>query len=122
METELLSLNEQWLRAWFEKDADTVERLMSDDYFYVAPAGQLLDRKATLAIIRSPSYRLDDGARTEVVVRLLGTEAAIVRYRWRGTGSFDGTAFTDDQRGVMVCEKHAGHWRVVMEQSSLGNA
>jgi hypothetical protein len=28
---ELREVNERWNRAWFEKDASTVERLMADD-------------------------------------------------------------------------------------------
>jgi hypothetical protein len=73
-----------------------VERLMADDYPYVAPSGLLLDRPAILAIIRSPSYRLDHGIRTEVVVRAVGCDAAVVRHRYQGAGSFEGTSFTDD--------------------------
>ena len=119
MVSELHGLSERWFQAWLEKDAATVERMVAEDYVYVAPSGLILDRKAILAIIRSPSYRLDRGTRTEVVVRALGPEAAVVRHRYQGTGSFEGTSFTDDHRCVMVWEKHAGQWRLVMEQCSF---
>ena len=119
MLSELQDLSERWFQAWLEKDAATVERLVAEDYVYVAPSGLILDRQAILAIIRSPSYRLDRGTRTEVVVRALGPEAAVVRHRYQGTGSFEGTSFTDDHRCVMVWEKHAGQWRLVMEQCSF---
>ena len=121
MFSELPGLNEQWIRAWFEKDDATVERLMAEDYLYVAPNGLVLDRRAILGIIRSPSYRLDHGARTEVVVRALGRDAAVVRDRWQGAGSFEGTSFTDDHRCVRVWERQAGEWRMVMEQCSFGS-
>jgi uncharacterized protein (TIGR02246 family) len=119
MLSELSDLSERWFEAWLEKDAATVQRLMADDYLYISPTGLVLDRQAILAIIRSVSYRLDHGTRTEVVVRELGHEAAVVRHRYQGAGSFEGTSFTDDQRCVMVWEKHAGHWRLVMEQCSF---
>jgi uncharacterized protein (TIGR02246 family) len=119
MVSELHALNERWNQAWLAKDAATVERLMAEDYLYVAPNGATLDRQAILAIICSPSYRLDYATRTEVVVRALGPEAAVVRHRSRAAGSFEGTSFTDDQRCVMVCEKQGGEWRIVMEQHSL---
>ena len=121
MSSELHSLIERWNQAWLEKDAATVEHLMADDYIYIAANGLTLDRQAILAIIRSPSYRLDQGTRTEVVVRAVGQEAAVVRHRYQGTGSFEGTSFTDDQRCVMVWEKHAGQWRLVMEQCSFSS-
>jgi uncharacterized protein (TIGR02246 family) len=111
MLTELQGLSERWYQAWLEKDAATVECLMAEDYLYVGPNGLALDRQAILAIIGSPSYRLDHGTRTEVVVRALGHEAAIVRHRWQGAGSFEGTSFTDDNRCVLVWEKQAGVWR-----------
>jgi hypothetical protein len=119
MVSELHGLSERWFQAWLGKDAATVEPLMAEDYLYVAPNGLTLDRQAILAIIRSPSYRLDHGTRTEVVVRAVGQEAAVVRHRYQGAGSFEGTPFTDDQRCVMVWERHAGEWRLVMEQCSF---
>jgi uncharacterized protein (TIGR02246 family) len=121
MVSELRGLSERWFQAWLEKDAATVERLAAEDYLYVAPSGMILDRQAILAIIRSPSYRLDQGTRTEVVVRPLGQDAAVERHRYQGAGSFEGTPFTDDQRCVMVWEKQAGEWRLVMEQCSFAS-
>jgi uncharacterized protein (TIGR02246 family) len=118
---EVHGLSERWFQAWLEKDAATVERLMAEDYLYIAPTGLVLDRQSILAIVRSPSYRLDHGTRTEVVVRALGPEAAVVRHRYQGAGSFEGTSFTDDQRCVMVWEKHAAEWRLVMEQCSFSS-
>jgi hypothetical protein len=94
MLTELHGLSERWYQAWLEKDATTVERLMAEDYLYVGPNGLALDRQAILAIIGSPSYRLDHGTRTEVIVRALGHEAGIVRHRWQDAGSFEGTSFS----------------------------
>jgi uncharacterized protein (TIGR02246 family) len=119
MVSELHDLNERWNRAWFDKDAVTVERLMAEDYLYVAPNGMILDRDAILRIIRSPSYRLDHGTHTEVAVRPLGPDGAIVRQRWQGGGSFEGTTFTDDHRSVRVWERRDGIWRMVFEQGSF---
>jgi hypothetical protein len=121
MLSELHGLSERWFQAWLEKDVATVERLAAQDYLYVAPSGSVLDRQAILEIIRSPSYRLDHGTRTEVVVRALGQDAVVVRHRYQGAGSFEGTSFTDDQRCVMVWEKQAGEWRLVMEQCSFNS-
>jgi uncharacterized protein (TIGR02246 family) len=121
MSLELHELSARWFQAWLDKDASTVERLAAEDYIYVAPNGSTLDRQAILAIIRSPSYRLDRGTRTEVVVRTVGRDAAVVRHHYQGAGSFEGTTFTDDQRCVMVWEKHRGKWRLVMEQCSFGS-
>jgi uncharacterized protein (TIGR02246 family) len=121
MLADVQALSERWFQAWLEKEAATVEELAADDYIYVAPSGLTLNRLAILAVIRSPSYRLDHGLRTEVVVRAVGQDAAVVRHRYQGTGSFEGTSFTDDQRCVMVWEKRSGEWRLVMEQCSFNS-
>ena len=121
MSSELYDLNERWNRAWFEKDAATVEHLMTEDYVYIAPNGLVLDHQAILKIIRSTSYRLDHGTHTEVVIRTIGHDAAVVRHRWQGAGSFEGTPFTDDYRCVRVWERQAGEWRLVMEQCSFSS-
>jgi uncharacterized protein (TIGR02246 family) len=121
MMSELHDLSERWYQAWLDKDAATVERLMAPDYVYVAPNGLILDRQAILAVISDPSYRLDYGTRTEVVVRAVGPEAAIVRHRWQGAGSYEGTSFTDDNRCVLVWEKQGGEWRIVLDQCSFSS-
>jgi uncharacterized protein (TIGR02246 family) len=119
MLTELHELNSRWFQAWLEKDTATVERLMAQDYVYIAPSGRVLDRQAILAIIRAPSYRLDRFARTDIEVRAVGDAAVVVRDRRQSAGSFDGAAFSEEHRGVMVWAKHAGEWRLVMEQCSF---
>src|SRR5688572_19656068 len=118
MTADVAILSEQWFQAWLDKDAAVVERLAADDYAYVGPGGTVMDRAKLLAVIRSPGYRLDHGVRTEVAVRALGADAALVRHHYQGAGWFEGSAFTDDQRCVRVWEKRAGAWRLVLEQCS----
>jgi uncharacterized protein (TIGR02246 family) len=114
--SELEQLNQQWNRAWLDKDAVTVERLMAGDYVYVAPTGQAQSRDAILGVIRSPTYRLHHWTRTNVVVRMLGEDAAVIRHRGQGDGEFEGKPFKEDHTLVMVCAQVGGTWQVVMEQ------
>jgi ketosteroid isomerase-like protein len=119
MSNELHSLSARWYQAWLEKDAATVELLAADDYLYIGPTGFTLDRAGILAVIRSPSYRLDHATRTEINIRPLGQDAAIVRHRFQGAGSFEGKPFTDDNRCTMIWEKQAGTWRLVHDHCSF---
>lgn len=93
---ELEELNQKWNEAWLKKDVAAVQQMMAPDYVYIAPTGQVLDRDAILAIIRSPSYRLKQGTRTEMVVRPLTDDAAALVHRWQGDGAFEGKSFRDD--------------------------
>ena len=120
--SDVRNLADRWFTAWLTKDAATVEQLAADDYIYVGPSGWVVDRAGVLAVIRSPSYRLDRADRSEITVRPLGPGAAIVRHRYQGAGSYDGKEFVDNQRGVMIWQKETdGRWRVVMDQCSFAN-
>lgn len=116
MTNELEQMNQRWDRAWLAKDTGTVERLMADDYVYVAPTGQTHGREAILAVIRSPSYRLHRWTRTNNVVRMLGDGAAVIRNRTQAEGIFEGIKFKDDHICVRVCARVQRGWQIVMEQ------
>jgi hypothetical protein len=118
---DLERLNQIWEQAWLDKDAALVEKLTADGYVYIAPNGQMLDRQAILKIIRSPSYHLDKGTRTEVIVKPVGTDTAVVVHRSQGEGSLEGKSFKEDHRCTMLCVKHGDEWRVILEQCSLNN-
>ncbi len=118
MTEEIKRLNDVWITAWFEKDAATVDALMTPDYEYVGPNGQILDRATILRIIRSPTYKLMSGSRTEVKLVEIAPDVFAVSYRWQGTGTYEGRSFTDDHRGTMLCVLRKGKWLVAHEQCS----
>jgi len=115
---EIERLNDIWFKAWFEKDAATVDALMTPDYEYVGPNGQVMDRATILRIIHSPTYALTSGSRTEVRIVEISPDVYAVSYRWQGTGTYEGRSFTDDYRGTMLCVRRMGKWQVAHEQSS----
>lgn len=114
----LEELNRAWNQAWLDKDAAAVERLMAPGYAYVAPGGQVLDREAVLAIVRSPAYRPARGTRTEVQLRSLGPDTATLVNRWQGSGTYEGRPYTDDHRCTMVCVRRGRAWQVAAEHCS----
>jgi uncharacterized protein (TIGR02246 family) len=114
--SELEQLSERWYRAWVERDPATVERMMADDYVYVSPTGQAQSREAILRIIKSPRYRLNHFDRTNVVVRMLGDDAAVIRLRGRDDGEFEGKRFNEDHACLQVWSRARGQWQLVLEQ------
>jgi uncharacterized protein (TIGR02246 family) len=113
---ELKQLSQEWYQAWIDKNAATVDRLMAADYVYIAANGQAQDRAALLRIIRSPGYRLKGWDRTNVVVRVLGDAAAVIRLRGQGEGEFDGKPFKEDSACLQVWSRVDGRWQLVLEQ------
>ena len=118
MQRQVEALNTAWLRAWFDKDAAAVDRMMTEDYIYIAPNGAVLDRDAILAVIRDPSYSLTHGGRVEVAISMLSNTVVVVRHRWQGGGTFRGTPFEEDHRCTVICTRGESGWQVRHEHCS----
>jgi len=118
---ELERLIQVWTSAWLEHDASTVERLMAPEYVYIAPNGQVFDRPAILGIIRSPSYSVAWGRRTEVSILPLGVDSAAVLSRWQGEGTYQGQPFKDDHRCTSVFVRRGREWQISLEHCSGGS-
>jgi uncharacterized protein (TIGR02246 family) len=122
MTADLEQLNQIWFRAWLEKDVSVVEKLMAEDYLYIAPNGELMDRQAILNVIKSPSYHLHYGTFSEVEKRSLGEDAGVIVRRYRGEVSFEGKRFKEDHRCTMLCVRRDGQWRIALEHCSPNSA
>ena len=112
------TLTPAWFDAWRTKNAAAVERMIADDYVYVAPNGAVMDREAILAIIKDPTYKIVEGDHTEVSFVHLHPDVTLVRHHWRGHGTLRGQVFVDDHRCVMVWVRTERRWRVHYEQAS----
>ena len=101
-------------RAWNSRDTATVRRILAPEYQYFTSRGGVESREAALEILASPEYRLEQASRSEVAVRLTGP-VAVVSSRWKGTGTYKGERFTDDQRCGQVWLRSGRTWQVVSE-------
>lgn len=118
MIADLQRLSQDWNNAWLEKDAAFVEKTMADEYVYVAPNGQLLDRETILKVIRSASYRLDRITQTEVLIKPVGNDGAAILHRSQAEGAYEGKSFKDDHRITTICARRGGDWQIVLEHCS----
>lgn len=118
MRTDVEALMTEWQNAWFAKNMDAIAEMMTDDYIYVAPNGVVMDRATILGVVEDPTYALTGGAHTETVVNMLGEDAAMVRRRWQGSGTYRGQTFLEDHRCVTICDRSSGQWRVRYEHCS----
>lgn len=101
-------------RAWNGRDTAAVRRILAPDYQYFTSRGGVESREAALEILASPEYRLEQASRSEVAVRLTGP-VAVVSSRWKGTGTYKGERFTDDQRCGQVWLRNGPTWLVLSE-------
>jgi len=113
-EQDVVHFVQEYDRAWNNKDASAVERLLAVDYVYFSSTGQVQTRQHILDMVVSPKYILASAERSEVkVYRMSGT--AVVSSRWKGHGSYDGKEFRDDQRCSIVLVRDGEGWRVLSE-------
>lgn len=110
--------SDEWNSAWLNKDATVVEERAAGDYLYIGPHGEMLDRSDLLGIIQSPTYLLKKGEWTEVSIRLIGTDVALLLHRFRGEGEFRGTSFVEDNRLTTLWVRIDGRWKVCHEHCS----
>jgi len=118
MRADVEALLKAWQDAWFAKNGHAIAEMMSDDYIYVAPNGAVMDRSTILGVVDDPTYALTGGAHTEMVVSMLGESAAMVRRRWKGSGTYRGQRFVEDHQCVTICDQSSGRWRIRYEQCS----
>jgi len=118
LQQQIEHLSKTWNTAWLENDSATVDRLMAPEYVYVAPNGQILDRRAILGIILSPSYKIHHATWAELQIKVFSNDAAVILDRLQGTGTFNGNTFTDDNRCARVCLRRNGTWQIAFEQAS----
>jgi ketosteroid isomerase-like protein len=105
---------ERYDKAWNNKDAAVIERILAPDYVYFSSKGEVRSRQSVLDELLSPKYILASAERTEIkAYRTAGT--AVVSSRWKGQGTYDGREFHDDQRCSIVLAQGKRGWLVLSE-------
>lgn len=110
----VLRLVEAYDRAISRKDGEWISSLLAENYVYFQSTGGMRDRSSVLGMVTSPDYRVESRSREDITVRITGC-TAVVESRWRGTGTFKGERFVDDQRCGLVFVTLHGAWRLVAE-------
>ena len=101
--------------AWNKKNVDEVSKILMDDYVYFSSTGGLTDRKATLAFLASPDYKLTFVERSEIKIVSRTDRVAVVSSRWKGRGTYGKEEINDDQRCGLVFVKENKAWKLFSE-------
>jgi ketosteroid isomerase-like protein len=108
---------EQVAASFDHNDADLLDRLTSDDYTFVTPAGTIQTKAQRLAPMRSGQLHYTSARYDEIVVRVYGTTAVatarVVTQARMGNADASG-AF----RATLVMSRIHGHWLMVASHAS----
>lgn len=116
-QAEIHHLAQEWMDAVVRRDAETLDRLMADDFTFASGMGMFIEKPEWLDMalrrIVAKSFRYSD-----VRVRVYG-ECAVMQSWWSQQATIDGKEW--DSEGLMtdVWVKQEGRWRVVARHFSV---
>jgi ketosteroid isomerase-like protein len=108
---------EQVAASFARNDAALLDRITSDDYTFVTPAGAIQTKAQRLAPMRSGQFRYTSARYDQIVVRVYGTAAVatarvVVRAKM-GNADASGTF-----RATQVMSRVGGRWLMVASHAS----
>ena len=115
----LREIQQELIKAWLQQDRPTIEGLLAPDWTVTGPTGVTSTRAQILDdAFERRIHRLLSGTVTDVSVRLIGSDAAIVMGHTQATGTYDGVRYSADIRFTDVFERHGENWRAVRSHAS----
>ena len=109
---EIVALEADLRRAQLTADVAALDRLIAEDLLFTGPDGQLGTKAQDLAAHQSGVVRIRDHAPTELRVRRIGTDVAIVALRTRLVVEVNGATIHGTYRYTRVWAREQGAWRV----------
>jgi hypothetical protein len=111
---EVTTIIHRFDEAWKNKNARTVDSVLSPAYIYFTQSGGTFNRDSILHTAASADYQLQKMERQEFVVQLEGN-TAVVNTIWKGYGTYRGETFDDNQRCSMTITKNYGRVEILSE-------
>ena len=109
---EIVALEADLRRAQLTADVDALDRLIAEDLLFTGPDGELGTKTQDLAAHQSGVLRIRGHEPTELRVRRIGTDVAIVALRTRLVVEVNGATIHGTYRYTRVWAREHGAWRV----------
>ncbi|HEX5574494.1 MAG TPA: nuclear transport factor 2 family protein [Gemmatimonadales bacterium] len=100
--------------AWSRGDTTAVGQLLAPEYQYFTSKGGVSSRAETIAMLSDPEYRLEHAQRSEIVFSETDP-VVVVSSRWKGSGTYRGQRFKDDQRCGQTWLLTQWRWQLLSE-------
>ena len=111
-EAEIVALEADLRRAQLAADVEALDRLIAEDLLFTGPDGQLGTKAQDLAAHRSGVVRIREHVPTELRVRRIGADVAIVALRTNLVVEVNGATVRGTYRYTRVWAREQGAWRV----------
>ncbi len=111
---EVVAAIQRFDEGWKNKNADSVDAILSPSYVYYTQSGGTFDRKNVVNTAGSPDYKLDTVYRQQFEIKIEGN-TAVINTVWNAKGSYFGTPFNDSQRCSLTIIKKNGKVQILSE-------
>jgi ketosteroid isomerase-like protein len=108
-------LEREWMEAYVKRDADFLERYLSDDYTGTYPDGTVLDKKGEIESVKSGAVVLTEMKPREMRVRTYA-DAAVITGRSTINAKLNGQDVSGEYRFTDVWVKRGDRWQAVASQ------
>jgi ketosteroid isomerase-like protein len=115
MEQHLRQMNDEWVKALVRRDAETLKRVMADDFVFTYPL-EGDDRDQFISDIVSGALFVEYLNREQVTVRIWG-ETAMVTGRDSVKWVYQGRPFQGQYKIINVYSLRDGQWQMVAVQA-----
>lgn len=117
-ETELKTLVQQTMEAYLKGDTAFLESAIADEATIVNSDGTISSKRRDLSELAKKNTLFESLEMSDVKVRMLGENHALVTGVSKGAGTYMGEKFDLSTRDAICFEKHGGKWRCVFWQGT----
>ena len=117
-ETELKTLIQQTMEAYLKGDTAFLESAIADEATIINSDGTVSSKRRDLSELAKKNTLFDSLEMTDVNVRMLGENHALVTGVSKGAGTYMGEKFDVSTRDVICYEKQGGKWRCIFWQGT----
>jgi len=115
IEQELRQMNDEWVKALVRGDADTLDRIMAEDFFFAYPI-EGDDKAQFISDVTSGKVRVEFLNRENVSVRIWGS-TAVVTAKDSAKWFYGGRDFSGHYKIIHVYSQRDGRWQLVSVQA-----
>lgn len=117
-EQHLRQIDREWNEAYPNRDIETLDRIIANDWKCIDGAGQIISKQQLLERVAANPNPFDSQQFDEFGLRIFG-DAAIVTGRLSGQGKNASGTFRLEQRYTRVYVKRDGRWSAVATQVTV---
>jgi ketosteroid isomerase-like protein len=115
VEQHLRQLNDEWVKAVVRGDAETLNRVMADDFIFTYPL-EGDDKAQFIADITSGDLKIEHITREQLSVRVFGS-TAVLAARDSATWLYHGRELSGQYRVILIYSKREDKWQLCAVQA-----